>query len=595
MARNGRNIEIEFQSMLDQRSDQISHSCDVRPDDSGIWNTCKAWYLILLHLAMCIMLFVCLRVFVNGQDFQIGSPPSNFTLPLYQAQVTGLISLSLVLIRTLVGACSTLIVWRTIFVMLNGEGVTLKKLVHLQNYRLPVWSKGGRLFWSSWPAFVIILTWPSAFVAPLVNSAVTWIPETKLSSPRSKVDTQVLDGSKNWDFLTYSDQIARIIISATFMAGTDPVYAFDFSEVSPLRRYFFSEVNIPVNSSVDITIPYFSVELQWVDAANEIRFQHVGDPDYAGIIHPGVNYRGDGLVSILRNEIWSKNDTKPVIDNIFFEKKFVSVKLPTLDTRAPGPTVNRNMACPTASLFQEKLPNVTQKEKQYFDEYNNRWVGKDCFVVAEASITADKYQGKNCTVEPAGRNIYSATCIMKTSPDEIEADWISSLTIDFMSEIMRNIVMLHVSSSWMRDKSIEDNTSSMLHLAYHAAWSSLTIDQGRYTDSATIQRAIPVIRARVELSRMLIWLGLCSTLTLSAGLLFFGLRSTSTKVIRDPTLAALSIDLSEVAHSGLTYGLCNAVALSKEDKKIPKLKFADEHEGKESDKCRRRLVVCGQR
>lgn len=596
MPQDDRNPGIAYQPVVDERSDQKSHACDVRPDDSGISNTFKAWYLIVLHLALCIIFLVCLTTFVDEQDFRIGSPPLRFTKPLYQAQVTGLISLSLVLIRTLAGACSTLVTWRTIFVMLNQKGVTLKELVRLQNYRLPIFPRRYRLLWSSWAALVIILTWPSGFVAPLANSAVTWIPGTKLSSKTSSIWTQYLDksNSNDWGFLFYPDKNSKIIISAASMAGTDPAYAFNLTG-RPFRRYFSALEDLPVNGSIDITIPYFNVDLRWIDGADETRFKNIGDPVYTDIISSGINWRGDGSVSILRNKTWDKDDVKPKSGEVFSGQKFVTVKVTTLDVQVPlpnGSIARQDMACPTTSLSLGILPNVTQKEKQYYADVNNdQWLGKDCFLVAEASIRAGKYQGKNCIVKPAGKNISSATCTMYIPPDKVEPDWLPSLSIEFMSEIMRNMVMLDVTSPWKGNTSIDDYTTSTLRLAYHAAWSSLTINQGTYTDSATVRLAKPVIRARLELSKMYIWLGLCSTLTLSAALLFVGLKLSSTKTIRDPTLAALSMDLSEVAHSGRANGLCNAVALSDEDKKLPRLKFADDSSEKGgADQCRRRLV-----
>ena len=154
---------------------------------------------------------------------------------------------------------------------------------------------------------------------------------------------------------------------------------------------------------------------------------------------------------------------------------------------------------------------------------------------------------------------------------------------------MRNIVMLDIISSCMNNN-IDDYTTGMLHIAYDAAWSSLTSDEGSRTNQAIVRTAQSIIRAQVEKSKVFIWLALCSTLTLSALLLFSGLMYTSTKTIRDPTLAALSMDLSEIAHRGQASGLCDAAALSKEDKKLSRLKFADDYDAKELDKCRRRLV-----
>ena len=449
MAPDDQNIEIvemEYQSLVDQRRDQTSHGCDVRRDDSGFWNACKAWYLIFLRLIACVILVWCLEK-IDGQNFQIGSPPAIFAVPLYQAQITGLISLSLVLIRMLAGACATLIAWRVIFVMLDQEGLELKGLTRLQNYRMPILpqgNSGSRLFWSSWAMLVIILTWPSIFVSPLVTSSVTWIPGTRvtrLSSNSFNFPTPIIDGSNSWDYLTYPSRSLKIIVSATSMAGTDSAYAFGSKE-PPLRRYFSSKQEIAANSLIDITMPYLHVNLSWIDGADETRFQHVGDSDnYADILQCFAdNWRGVGSVSILRNTTWDKEGAKPKVAEIFSGKKIIYIQASTLDIHVPlpdGSTAHKDMACPTTSLSLGKLPNVTQKATDYFASHNgtitNEWWGKDCFLVAEASITAGKYQGEDCTVKPAGGNIYSATCTKQTTYDAVEVDWLSRLNFEFMT------------------------------------------------------------------------------------------------------------------------------------------------------------------
>jgi hypothetical protein len=53
------------------------------------------------------------------------------------------------------------------------------------------------------------------------------------------------------------------------------------------------------------------------------------------------------------------------------------------------------------------------------------------------------------------------------------------------------------------------------------------------------------------------------------------------------------MDPIELTHSGCASGLCNAVALSKEDQKLPRLKWTDCDKrecGRPLDTCRRRVV-----
>lgn len=587
-------IGVAYQPVKNDRNDQRSYNCDTRADDSGIWNVCKAWYLILVHLAACVVLLVCIEELVNHQEFLTGPPPWIFTLPRYQAQVTGLISLSLVLIKMLSGACSTLLVWRTISVMLNREGITLVELVYLEKYRIPTcprWTSKNRLFWSSWAALVIVLLWPSVFASPFFTSAVTWIPSTKLSFDHLEIPTNFRDESGNWDFLNYAEERFKILITAVSMAEKDPAYAFR-SKGKPLRRYFSSAQAIPANSVIDITAPYFDVDLNWINGADKARFGRIGSSKYADVVSFGIDTRSDGSVAILRNETLDVAKAIPQAAEVFSKNLIVSVKSNTLDIQRPlpdGSTPHEDTPCPTTSSSLGKLPNIIQKEVHYFAGITDEWRGKDCFLVAEASTRAGKYQGTNCIVNPAGKDIYTATCAMQESRDDIEVDWFSRGSILFMSEIMRCIVMLNTTSSWMHDN-LNGYTTGMLHLAHHAAWSSLMKHQGNANGSASATLAEPVIRARVDLTRMLIWLGMCGTVTLSAVLVAGGEIVSSTKTVRDAALTALSMDLSEVAHSGRTSGLCNAVTLNEEDEKLPRLKFANDYDGKESDKCRRRLV-----
>ena len=594
ISRDDQGMETQYQPVFEEPKDQTPHSCDIRADDSGIWNACKAWYLVFIHLAACVIFLLCIEKLVDDQDFRTGSPPSVFALPLYQAQVTGLISFSLLIIRTLGGACFTLLLWRTIFVTLDREGVTLVELVRLNNYGVPMlprWSSKSRLVWSIWAALVIILSRPSGFASPLANSAVIWIPSTQLSSNSITIPTEVVDESTDWSFLDYSELRLKTLVTAASMAGKDPAYAF-ISKRTPLRRYFSSVQAISTNSVINITAPYFDIDLQWIDGADKTRFQHVGDSNYADIASSDINTRSNGSVEILRNETWDVTKAIPHASAVFSREEIISIKVNTLNANATlpdGTVVYKDMPCPTTSLSLGKLPNITQHERHFVEGNTTKWLGKDCFLIAEASITAGKYNGTNCSVDPTNKDAYAATCTMQTSHDEVEADWLSSVSIDFMSETMKYIVMLDFTSTWMFDN-VEGYTTGMLHLAHHAAWSSLTKNMGTHSESATATPAESVIRARVDGTKMSIWFGMCSALTLSAILVAAGLRFSSMKTVRDPALAALSVDLSDVAHSGHESGLCNAVALSKEDRKLPRLKFANDCNGNESDKCRRRLV-----
>jgi len=133
----------KYQAVVQERSERTPDICIIRADDSAIWDTLKAWYPFLIHLVACVLLFITIDQWVDGHSFKTGSPPSLFTFDLYQTQVTGLISLALVIIRLLAGSCTALLIWRTIFILLEKRGITLTELVRLDNYRVPIVPQGG--------------------------------------------------------------------------------------------------------------------------------------------------------------------------------------------------------------------------------------------------------------------------------------------------------------------------------------------------------------------------------------------------------------------------------------------------------------------
>lgn len=201
MAWDDRSSRKKYQAVVQERSERTPDICTIRADDSGTWDTLKAWYLFLIHLVTCVLLLITVDQWVDNHNFNTGSPHSLFTSDLYQTQVTGLISLALVIIRLLAGSCTAHVVWRTIFVLLDKRGITLTELVRLDNYRVPIIPQGGsraQLLWSCWAATLIVLLWPSGFAAPLANSSVAWIPSARLSDTPTRVSLGAVGQFADW-------------------------------------------------------------------------------------------------------------------------------------------------------------------------------------------------------------------------------------------------------------------------------------------------------------------------------------------------------------------------------------------------------------
>lgn len=277
----------------------------------------------------------------------------------------------------------------------------------------------------------------------------------------------------------------------------------------------------------------------------------------------------------------------PQAAKTFSGTKLISIKVGNLavsDQLPDGSAPNQTSPCPTGSVDFGKLSDVGQATVSYGSSAG--WAANDCFLVAEASITAGKYKGTDCTVSPAGAVDYMATCIVTPDPGAVEDDWISGLALDFMSETMKYIVLTH---PWMHHN-LDNYTTGIMTLAYHAAWSSLMERLGNASEPTTTRIAEAVVRATVDRTRICIWLAMSAMLTASALLVAVAQNVRVTRTVRDTTLAALAMDLTKVTHSGNASGLCSAVALIKKDHKLPRLKWTDNCDRRENYTCRRRVV-----
>ncbi len=135
---------------------------------------------------------------------------------------------------------------------------------------------------------------------------------------------------------------------------------------------------------MNITVPYFHVDLCWMNATED-QFHNVGNGKYADIVSFDIDARDDGSVGILRNEPWHVNKALPTAADVFSGEQLVFLKVNIVDTSHPlpdGSIPHEDTPCPTASTCLGALP----KEFSYF--MGEKWLNKDCFLVAKAFITA---------------------------------------------------------------------------------------------------------------------------------------------------------------------------------------------------------------
>lgn len=169
---------------------------------------------------------------------------------------------------------------------------------------------------------------------------------------------------------------------------------------------------------------------------------------------------------------------------------------------------------------------------------------------------------------------------MQRDDNAVKEHWLTDLALDFTSEVLKYSVLQNYTQPWISNN-LDDYTSGLLTLGYHAAWSGLMMTLGNASagEPTAFRAASPIVYASIDNTKLYIWLAMNATLTTSAVLVLLAQSVSKGKTIRDTTVAALTMDLTEVAHSSRTNGLCNAVTLSKQDGKLPRLKWKEERAG----------------
>ncbi|KAM0302769.1 hypothetical protein ACHAPM_004772 [Fusarium culmorum] len=541
--------------------------CLNRNDDGGIWNFLKAWYLFVIHIALSVTI-VTIVIHIDKQEFRIGSGPNVFAFNsrLYQAQVTGLLSLALVTLRLVAGTGSALLAWRIVFILLEKRGITLKELTRLLSTRVPIipaTKSEISILWSLWAATCILLMWPQGFAAPLASSSLSWIPGITLLNDERTATIGALGEFIDWAAILYDDTRAVAVVNGATLTASEPEYAFKNESLQ--RRYFNPSRHIPTGSLMNVSVPYFSAGVKWINATGEKKFQRVGDAAYSDVGQP-IGIRVVGATSFVNSEKWSPQGRAPRGPDTFVGTRLISVQ-----TRAVANVIEEG-TCPTSLQHFGQLPPVSQHEIRWAGG-NDKTADYDCFLLGEVTINAGIYNGRDCKVVSSDKTSQSyATCSKDRYGGDFEEDWLTGLALDFTSEVLKYAVWQNFSQPWISDD-LDEYVAGMLALGYHAAWSALMKRFGNYTETLSFRPSEEIVFVSVDKNKLYIWLGMNATLTLSAILVFGASMLTKTKTIRDTAIASLTMDLTDIVHSPMASGLCSAVSLSRQDGKLPRLRW----------------------
>lgn len=594
-------IPEDIQEAVSPREQPACHS---RSDDAGFLNIIKAWGFPAIHLVMSVAILIVL-IQIDGSHFGIGADVSLAVGPrLYQSQLTGILSAALVILRVFVGSATVTLTWRVIFILLEKQGITLAEWIRLTTWRAPVTpnrSSITSLTWSLWAAAVVLLLWPPVFSAPLATSALAWIPSSTLMSDAVMIPVPNTAGTDKFEWLGLENPgvVSSIVVNAAAMTGDDPAYAA--SRDGRLSRRHFPAHDVANNSLIDLTVPYISIQMNWINADESGKSDIIGNETLSYVTSP-FRIRDAGTTVFVRDKKWELKDRIPTAATppepiIFSDKILLYMHLETLDPDYP-PYPNLDDDCPTSTGYFDKIPDVNQHRFPYGARGGGRPGAYECYIMGEATITAGQIAAKNCRVSSVESSSKAyATCPGPFDESAIERSLMTGLALDFMSDTIKYSIMQNNMGVWMSD-TLDGYAVGLLTSAYHASWSALfnRVAISVFTD-VPVTPSEETVRLLLDRKRLYAWLGMNLCLTISTLLVAIGQRLSSTKTIRDTTVAALTIDLTPVTHDPRARGLCDAVELSKADGKLPRLQWQTAHKldrdgelGAVGGGCRRRIV-----
>jgi hypothetical protein len=290
----------------------------------------------------------------------------------------------------------------------------------------------------------VLLLWSQAIAPPLLTSSLSWIPGVTVVGKQAEMVFPFPGNSSWWAGFFFEEQLTRAVIEGAAMSSRDPGHAFGSRRegMIPARRHFNSNLNLPNGSKIDITVPYFYVDrIEWVDAENEEPYTNAGSTQYTE------------STSASTYGMWEPR--------------------PSLGTRV-GST---RKPCPTVLDPFGALLDVAQWQRDITGY--GEVVAHDCSIFTRATLIAGLHPGQRCdvTTVAAGTSTteHHASCLLPPvdRPDDLEEDWISDLSLDFLSETLKfTSLQSYVSPSISNN--LEDYTRGILTLGYHAAWGWVT-------------------------------------------------------------------------------------------------------------------------
>ena len=502
---------------------------------------------------------------VQGRPVRVGTR-STLTpaLPLYQTEVSALISLLEVAIAFVYTPWCAVASWRIIYLLLATRGTRLPELSRIAGGGLPwLYSFGGEYRGLS---YLLVFTTAAAFLSqhlpkPLLAASIAWTPIILHSQTASSISLPVAGESTQWDkFNIFEEERRNLVLKSAGMAFLGSPSSFNSTTAAATRRFFPPSEGISVNSTLhELPVPFLMVDkLEWVlnpaTALNSTTLLSAIADDATGLLNisspAGVMTKTViGNTAILKTTPWTpapiKFRSKPLNRYVFppaapfSQERYVAVLVERLEDL-------KDDKCPKKSRYFGSLPPVDLYPLHW--NMNGELYAINCYAIAKATIRAGSFRCSNCTV--VSRRAAEAVLL----PDAAElrqntSDPLVLPILDVLPEVMLNIAIINGTGAQFWNN-LDGYTRGMMMASYQAAWNAMT-DTFQGADPVTARIFPPeyLITLLIDMRWFWPWLIVAFTGILCGSIFVFlsvSYKSDVVSVVRDPAFAATLLDLGEV-------------------------------------------------
>lgn len=323
-----------------------NHVCVETQGKRPLMQLISQWYLLVLCLVFPIAITFSMVFWLNGKSFAVdGTPDPNARLT--QSDVTTLISVALVMARTVCTTWQALAAWRCVFILLEKDGLSLSEASHLASWRLPTFTnfrpppshgtRDARV--RTIAVLVLILSWPAQFVNPIASGSVSWIPSNVYETAPIPISLGTPSASHPWSwyssYANVREQMVKRSAGRASLAATTSGNTNEIALVPPAQRMVMDLGSSPNTTAVkNVTVPIFKIEeFQWVTGDMELPkgiLRAIQDyrSGYLNISRDGAPLAQtvEGTAALLKDSAWKAPDPKALPPaQIFSGTKYAAI------------------------------------------------------------------------------------------------------------------------------------------------------------------------------------------------------------------------------------------------------------------------------